>query len=686
LISAAFAQFSYISPLPGSKMKNKETSLLLKTGTVFSAAALHPDLFEITGTKSGKHSAELKLSKDGKTLIVTPSPALAGGEVVSVKIAGGLKNENGDHITGTSFEFETHRDWTAAELESIKQSRKMNRIAEYGEEAYRSMFEKDQEANKLICNFLPPFTIDTVSGAYYDAEVFYRNQRIIDPLCHTSTIISSRGDSLFSFQDQDQGIDFKVNDNGYLTYYDINDSSFVMIDSSYNLVKKFYMKNGYAADEHEFRVYPDGSSLLFCYDVQIIDMTPYGGQENAEVMGLVIQQLDADDNVTFEWSGWDYFEFTESNQPLANAFIDYIHGNSMELDFDGNLLLSSRHLDEITKINLSTGEIMWRLGGKANEFTFENEIGMPKPFSYQHHFRKLPNGNYSMFDNGNNQSPERSTAKEYKLDQANKSASLEWYYDHPQVNGKEVMGLAMGSVEYLPNGNRFIDWGFRKFITIADIPNFTEVDSAGNIVWEFWFKDSSNVSYRAFKTPWDRCNLTSPLSTDGINLTLATLHWNTSSKVNTYLLEYRECGSSTWMSVEVTGNSYQLTGLEGFTCYEWRITSTCDIYNESFASEIQQFFTQYPLGVQAEETSGFRLEIFPNPTTGWSDLNFNQTTSGPAELIVFNMIGGVVMRENFKFIAGANSIKVDFGGLPAGTYTVELKTRQETAVKKVAVF
>src|SRR4029079_8978641 len=139
-------------------------------------------------------------------------------------------------------------------------------------------------------------------------------------------------------------------------------------------------------------------------------------------------------------------------------------------------------------------------GGKNNEFTFINDPDTPKPFSHQHHFRLLDNGHYTLFDNGDNQNPERSSAKEFSLDQASKTATLLWSYAHPQVNNYYVYGSSLGSVQSLPNGNRLIDWGNISTNTAyADIPNFTEIDSNENIVWEFTFTDSTYVSYRAFK-------------------------------------------------------------------------------------------------------------------------------------------------------------------------------------------
>src|SRR6185295_9348831 len=120
--------------------------------------------------------------------------------------------------------------------------------------------DEDDGGLRLLCDGLPPYVITSTPGAYYDEPIFYRNW-VAPPAvssCWTVTIISSEGDSIYSLYDKDLGYDFKINDNGYLTYFDRGDSSYDMLDSSYNLVKKMFMGNGYKADRHEFRIYPDG--------------------------------------------------------------------------------------------------------------------------------------------------------------------------------------------------------------------------------------------------------------------------------------------------------------------------------------------------------------------------------------------------------------------------------------------
>lgn len=56
---------------------------------------------------------------------------------------------------------------------------------------------------------------------------------------------------------------------------------------------------------------------------------------------------------------------------LASIPINWSHGNALDLDTDGNLLVSFRNLSEVVKIDTRTGRVMWRLGGARNQFAFE---------------------------------------------------------------------------------------------------------------------------------------------------------------------------------------------------------------------------------------------------------------------------------------------------------------------------
>src|SRR5689334_23947864 len=113
-VIASQAQFSYISPMPGSKMHNKETNIILRTGKPIDASSLKTNLVSINGSVSGTHECKIKLADDGKSILIYPSPILSGGETVTVVVNDGIRNETGEVIYGITFQFQSHPDFTPA--------------------------------------------------------------------------------------------------------------------------------------------------------------------------------------------------------------------------------------------------------------------------------------------------------------------------------------------------------------------------------------------------------------------------------------------------------------------------------------------------------------------------------------------------------------------------------------------
>jgi hypothetical protein len=237
------------------------------------------------------------------------------------------------------------------------------------------------------------------------------------------------------------------------------------------------------------QVLSNNHALMMVHDYKIIDMSLIvpGWNPQALVVGCILQEIDTQGNVVFEWRSWDHIPITDSNQDLTADFIRYIHCNSMEKDTDGNLLISSRHLDEVTKIDRQTGEVIWRLGGKANQFAFTNDPG----FFYQHDARRLPNGRLSIYDNRTYQEPLFSRAVEYLIDEQNKTATMVYEYRR----SPDIYGGAMGNYQRLPGGNVMVGWGWSSF------PVLTEAMPDGTTVFELSADDRFGT-YRAFRFPW----------------------------------------------------------------------------------------------------------------------------------------------------------------------------------------
>ena len=298
------------------------------------------------------------------------------------------------------------------------------------------------------------------------------------------------------------------------------------MDSHYQVIDTIFAGNGYPTDLHELQILPNGHMLLMIYDPQTVDMTSYGGLPDATVIGLVIQELDPQKNVVFEWRSWDHLDqipFTDSSGiDLTASLIDYIHGNAIQVDYDGNLLLSTRHLSEVFKINRFNGDIMWILGGKSNQFDFGTDEG----FSYQHDIRRLANGDITLFDNNDLGSvPQYSRGVEYQIDEYYKTATRVWQFR----NTPETYSFAMGDVQRLPNGNTIIGWGS------ALTPAITEVKPDGSKAFELVLGNSM-ASYRAFRFPWVGHPTTPPVLVSDASSGNPTLYysWNGATEIKSY--------------------------------------------------------------------------------------------------------------------------------------------------------
>ncbi|MBC8042453.1 MAG: aryl-sulfate sulfotransferase [Rhizobacter sp.] len=501
LPSASSAQpsqtFQYHAPRPNATNVSPRTAITVRAGGRIDASRLTTDMIAVTGSQSGAHSGKLRSSSDGKTLIFTPGLPFAFGERVTVKVAGGLPDAGGQPLAGASFSFSiAEKEIVMPPLASLLSEQ---RSAPKGQSKSQGTASSAEDSVSL----LPAITVINDNNPA-SGRIFLSNFPFDTAIPNTPhlLILENNGAAFFSRLLVSNSLDFKLQPDGRLTYFDIPTLSFLALDSTYAVVDTFRCGNGYSTDTHELQVLSNGHALLMSYDYQPADALQKSqlagvGADTAKaitVINLILQEIDTEKNVVFEWRSQDSgnFKVTDAtHEDLNAATIDYAHGNAIELDTDGNWLVSSRHIDEITKINRTTGEIIWRLGGKNNEFQFINDS---LRFSHQHSIRRLPNGNIILFDNGNyrpNGQPSFSRAVEYQLDEMNKTATLVWQYR----SVPDIYGFAMGSVQRLSNGNTVIGWGSTN-------PSVTEVTASGEKVYEASLP-TGIYSYRAFRYEWD---------------------------------------------------------------------------------------------------------------------------------------------------------------------------------------
>jgi hypothetical protein len=149
------------------------------------------------------------------------------------------------------------------------------------------------------------------------------------------------------------------------------------------------------------------------------------------------------------------------------SVINWTHGNALDLDSDGNLLVSFRNLSEVTKIDTHTGAVIWRMGGSQNQITFEN-VSMPA-FVHQHGLRAVGAGQVILLDNLGE--PLASRAERYQVDDAHRTARLTGSYGAPAG----LIALIGGSTQALPNGHTLVSFGNGGGVE--------EYDAFGEVAW-----------------------------------------------------------------------------------------------------------------------------------------------------------------------------------------------------------
>jgi outer membrane protein assembly factor BamB len=240
--------------------------------------------------------------------------------------------------------------------------------------------------------------------------------------------------------------------------------------------------NGLQGDHHEFLISPQDTALFTIYHKVPMDLSDLGLESDATVLDGIAQEVDIETGeVLFEWHSLEHVGLDES---YAKPY-DYFHINSIDVDHDDNLLVSSRTTSTVYKIDRETGEVIWRLGGKESDF----EMGPGTRTAYQHDARRQADGTITIFDNGNVNEVEQSRGIVVELDEDAMTATLVREYTHPD----EVLAATQGNVQVLPNGNVFVGWGSE--------PVLSEFGRDGGLLFSAAFP-AEGESYRAFRFPW----------------------------------------------------------------------------------------------------------------------------------------------------------------------------------------
>ncbi len=176
----------------------------------------------------------------------------------------------------------------------------------------------------------------------------------------------------------------------------------------------------------------------------------------------------------------------------------------------GDYLVAGYHVCTIYLINATSGSIVWRLGGSRSSFKFIDNYEV----RFLHHLRAHPLENVnipfalqgkvsdtthlalSFFDNAwdtyGAPTAQSSSGVVILLDLIHRTAQVVERYPHPGG----TYAAMFGSIDLLPNGDRFIGWGSLK--------DATQYTRSGELIYHAQIGEKASMvgSLRTFKRPW----------------------------------------------------------------------------------------------------------------------------------------------------------------------------------------
>ena len=570
--------YQYLSPIPEAEYVSPQTRfILVRFETISPYNLINPSTFiEVTGNKSGLHQGQTRIAADERTVIFDVSSSFSKNETVTVTLTPMTSRRDREVVGPFQYHFYISRSADSLSAQTAPDA-SVQILSHVSSQANAAAFTEDAASTAVATALATgPMVMQngvSVPSDFPHVDVLVNDSPApgyifidYDSSIDYTMILDNTGAPLW-YKRGARGRDFKMQRNGMLTM--VGGGGFVGYDQNFNQIASFRAVNGYSTDDHELQVLEDGGYLLIGRRNETVDMRQYveGGNPVATVRETVLQEFTAAGELIFQWRAWDNFDIRQMenwsyDDPLTGQSIRFPHMNSVDIDTDGNIVLSSKRISELTKIDRSSGEIIWRLGGDKNQFTLVNDP--LDGFNVQHDVRVVERNRYTLFDNHWLHRTSEARAVEYEIDTNDMTATLVWQY-------QEIPPYAsyhMGNAQRLSNGNTLINW------VEAGLPKATEVRPDGTKAFEMNWAQRNSKSYRVFRFPWEGMVETPYLVLESHSDNM-TLIFNKFGDPNVaYYCIYGGTGPHPTALLDTSVSTLKrLTGLENGRRYYFRVTA-----------------------------------------------------------------------------------------------------------------
>ncbi len=253
---------------------------------------------------------------------------------------------------------------------------------------------------------------------------------------------------------------------------------------------------------HEVVYNPVSQTFLTMQGVDVIEDYNFTG-DLYQVVNDDIVEYDMDGTELWRWEGNITFPFNIDEFHLRNETrrdeLDWTHTNSLYWDIDnGMIYMNVRHLDCVVAVDYNTGETAYVFGRYTGEnpgMTMYNKYGeeVDSLFYHAHACEVIGPNRFILYDNDykNITRPDINVGItrliEVEIDTDANTATEVWSWTSPE----SYFCRAQGDANRFPNGNTI---GVHNQ---APSPFMTEVNQAGEIVWEWTFnKTDAHIGWR----------------------------------------------------------------------------------------------------------------------------------------------------------------------------------------------
>lgn len=272
---------------------------------------------------------------------------------------------------------------------------------------------------------------------------------------------------------------------------------YVLADQHYRTIATLRGRAGWVLTLHELAI--EGNHAWVTANRNIpINLSKYGGTYDGAMIDSAVQEYDIPTGrLLFSWDARQHIPLSDVQVAIPpNSFPwDAYHVNSIQPLPGRSFIVSMRNTWAVYKVDMTTGRIVWTLGGRHSDF----RLGPGAEFEWQHDAHLLPDGRMTIFDDHccqvtggeDTHVPPTGPARGLviRIDPTAHTAALVGQYGRaPDFNP-----LYMGSLQSLAGGEQLVGWGSR--------PYFSEYSRSGRLLLQAdlpW----PDLSYRARREPW----------------------------------------------------------------------------------------------------------------------------------------------------------------------------------------